>query len=85
MIVVRATSCHSEEQWQATQVGPPVACNNIKLADVPDMEYFSARGQGEVFNMKNMSLRYKMYVWQVCVIGSNVFQGYFRSDLTFYP
>jgi len=47
---------------QPDHVGPPVACNNIKLADVPDMEYFSARGQGEV-----------------CVIGSNVFQGYFRD------
>lgn len=47
---------------QPDHVGPPIACNNIKLADVPDMEYFSARGQGEV-----------------CVIGSNVFQGYFRD------
>jgi len=47
---------------QPDHVGPPIACNNIKLADVPDMEYFSVRGQGEV-----------------CVIGSNVFQGYFRD------
>jgi len=47
---------------QPDHVGPPVACNNIKLVDVPDMEYFSARGQGEV-----------------CVFGSNVFQGYFRD------
>lgn len=47
---------------QPDHVGPPIACNNIKLADVPEMEYFSVRGQGEV-----------------CIIGSNVFQGYFRD------
>jgi len=47
---------------QPDHVGPPIACNNIKLADVADMEYFAARGQGEV-----------------CVIGSNVFQGYYRD------
>ena len=43
------------------QVGPPLPCNNVKLVDIPDMEYWSSRGQGEV-----------------CVMGSNVFQGYFR-------
>ncbi|XP_023346235.1 long-chain-fatty-acid--CoA ligase 1 [Eurytemora carolleeae] len=47
---------------QPDQVGPPLPCNNIKLVDVPDMEYFSAHGQGEV-----------------CVLGSNVFQGYYRD------
>ena len=43
------------------QVGPPLPCNNIKLVDIPDMEYFTSRGQGEI-----------------CVMGSNVFKGYFR-------
>jgi len=33
---------------QPDQVGPPLPCNNIKLVDVPDMEYFAAHGQGEV-------------------------------------
>lgn len=47
---------------QPDQVGPPIPCNNIKLVDIPDMEYFAAHGQGEV-----------------CVRGSNVFQGYFRD------
>ena len=46
---------------QPDHVGPPLPCNNIKLEDVPDMEYFSSQGQGEV-----------------CIMGANVFQGYFR-------
>jgi len=29
-------------------VGPPIACNAVKLADVPEMEYFSSCNQGEI-------------------------------------
>ncbi|XKL60882.1 hypothetical protein PGB90_007939 [Kerria lacca] len=29
-------------------VGPPIACNAIKLADVPEMEYFASCNQGEI-------------------------------------
>lgn len=29
-------------------VGPPIACCNVKLVDVPDMEYYASAGQGEV-------------------------------------
>lgn len=43
-------------------VGPPVACNAVKLVDVPEMDYLARNNQGEV-----------------CVRGSNVFQGYFRE------
>ena len=43
-------------------MGPPLPCNNIKLVDIPDMEYWASRGQGEI-----------------CVMGANVFQGYFRD------
>lgn len=30
---------------QPDHVGPPVACNNIKLADVPELEYFSGEAR----------------------------------------
>ncbi|XP_055592368.1 long-chain-fatty-acid--CoA ligase 1 isoform X2 [Uranotaenia lowii] len=29
-------------------VGPPVACNSIKLVDVPEMEYYASQQQGEI-------------------------------------
>ena len=29
-------------------VGPPLACNVIKLADRPDMEYFATHSKGEI-------------------------------------
>lgn len=29
-------------------VGPPIACNAIKLTDVPEMEYFASCNQGEI-------------------------------------
>lgn len=29
-------------------VGPPVGCCMVKLVDVPDMEYYASKGQGEV-------------------------------------
>ncbi|XP_076067495.1 long-chain-fatty-acid--CoA ligase 5 [Oratosquilla oratoria] len=34
--------------YHPDHVGPPIACNAIKLCDVPDMDYFAAQGQGEV-------------------------------------
>lgn len=29
-------------------VGPPLPCNIVKLVDVEDMNYFAAKGEGEV-------------------------------------
>ncbi|XP_045113727.1 long-chain-fatty-acid--CoA ligase 1-like isoform X2 [Portunus trituberculatus] len=34
--------------YKPDHVGPPIACNAIKLVDVPDMDYFASQGQGEV-------------------------------------
>ncbi|XP_063589550.1 long-chain-fatty-acid--CoA ligase 1-like isoform X1 [Penaeus indicus] len=34
--------------YRPDHVGPPIACNAIKLVDVPDMDYYAAQGQGEV-------------------------------------
>ena len=33
---------------QSDHVGPPLPCNNLKLVDIPDMEYWATSGQGEV-------------------------------------
>lgn len=40
-------------RWSVTflapgHVGPPLPCNDIKLVDVADMNYFAANGEGEV-------------------------------------
>ncbi|XP_061491980.1 long-chain-fatty-acid--CoA ligase 5 [Rhineura floridana] len=34
--------------WTTGHVGPPLACNIIKLDDVADMNYFAANGEGEI-------------------------------------
>ncbi|TNN62289.1 Long-chain-fatty-acid--CoA ligase 1 [Liparis tanakae] len=34
--------------WSAGHVGPPLACNAIKLLDVAEMNYLAANGEGEV-------------------------------------
>lgn len=33
---------------QPRHVGPPLACNLIKLVDCPDMEYFASHSRGEI-------------------------------------
>lgn len=34
--------------WKTGHVGPPLACNIIKLEDVPDMNYFASNNEGEI-------------------------------------
>ncbi|MBZ3870350.1 Long-chain-fatty-acid--CoA ligase 5 [Sciurus carolinensis] len=52
----------SPGDWTSGHVGVPVACNYVKLEDVPDMSYFSVNNEGEV-----------------CIKGTNVFQGYLKD------
>ncbi|XP_047408527.1 long-chain-fatty-acid--CoA ligase 5 isoform X2 [Sciurus carolinensis] len=52
----------SPGDWTSGHVGVPVACNYVKLEDVPDMNYFSVNNEGEV-----------------CIKGTNVFQGYLKD------
>ncbi|CAH2300383.1 long-chain-fatty-acid-- ligase 1 [Pelobates cultripes] len=49
--------------WTAGHVGAPMPCNHVKLVDVEEMNYFAAKGEGEV-----------------CIQGTNVFQGYLKDD-----
>ncbi|OCT96908.1 acyl-CoA synthetase long chain family member 1 protein S homeolog isoform X1 [Xenopus laevis] len=49
--------------WTAGHVGAPMPCSHVKLVDVEEMNYFAAKGEGEV-----------------CVKGSNVFQGYLKDE-----
>lgn len=34
--------------YEPGHVGPPVACNAVKLVDVPEMEYYAIQQQGEI-------------------------------------
>lgn len=34
--------------WRLGHVGAPLPCNLIKLVDVPEKNYFAAKGEGEV-------------------------------------
>nr|XP_020635514.1 long-chain-fatty-acid--CoA ligase 5 [Pogona vitticeps]XP_020635515.1 long-chain-fatty-acid--CoA ligase 5 [Pogona vitticeps]XP_020635516.1 long-chain-fatty-acid--CoA ligase 5 [Pogona vitticeps] len=34
--------------WKTGHVGPPLACNIIKLEDVPEMNYFASNNEGEI-------------------------------------
>ena len=34
--------------WVPEHVGPPLPCVQIKLVDVPEMEYYASVGQGEI-------------------------------------
>lgn len=47
-------------------VGVPLACNHVKLEDVPDMNYFSVNGEGEVGGLLPGVTATHSW-WDVCV------------------
>lgn len=66
-------------------VGPPLPCNAIKLVDVAEMNYLAVNGEGEVRTNKTLLCSVSFFltpiylVFQVCVKGPNVFQGYLHD------
>nr|XP_020743884.1 long-chain-fatty-acid--CoA ligase 5 [Odocoileus virginianus texanus] len=42
--------------WKSGHVGVPMACNHVKLEDVPDMNYFAVNNEGEVSRLCSETL-----------------------------
>ena len=42
-------------------VGPPLPCNNVKLVDMPDMDYWAHKGQGEVCIKGGSQIKSSLY------------------------
>lgn len=47
LLIQFKNTCYTGD-YVPEHVGPPVACCQVKLVDVPDMEYYASGNQGEV-------------------------------------
>lgn len=60
-----SSTVHNEGEYLAGHIGVPFNCNEIKLVDVPEMDYLSTdpNPRGEL-----------------CIRGPNVFMGYYKNE-----
>ncbi|KAI8149587.1 hypothetical protein BJV82DRAFT_588533 [Fennellomyces sp. T-0311] len=60
-----SSTVHNKDEYKAGHIGVPFSCNEIKLVDVPEMEYLATdpypRGE-------------------LCIRGPNVFMGYYKDE-----
>ena len=69
-------------EHESGHVGPPLACNYIKLMDVKDMNYFAENNEGEVCLLASSSsplLSAPILSFQICFKGHNIFKGYYND------
>ena len=69
---------------ESGHVGPPLACNYIKLMDVKDMNYFAENNEGEVCllllpSSSSPLLSAPILSFQICFKGHNIFKGYYND------